>query len=348
MTCGIYKITNKINGKAYIGASKNIEKRFNEHQKHSKEISHIIKKQGIDNFTFEILEECSIEELPDKEREYIALYKTNITGYNSSKGGEHPYNTTGYYHVSKEIDHKSSQGYQWKYHYKINNTPKKIRRWNLDELKKEVLKRGLKWEVLDEEKAKLSDEENQKSLQEYNHPVLKPTGIFRVSKHIAPNYALGYSFEYRHTNNGEQIYVASGVLRLLEQRVKCAGYEWKILDEKIAKQTLDTNEKDLKNINYAPFKNNTGVFRVYKKKNKRSSKGFIYQYGFKDEINNKKKTINSVDMNILEGKIKANNLPWVVIDEDKFKRTLEEDKRVTREFKKSKKMKESSNQTTLI
>ena len=59
---GIYKITNKINGKVYIGQSNNIERRKREHfdwNKTSKQyIDIIIRDLGQENFSFEVLEEC--------------------------------------------------------------------------------------------------------------------------------------------------------------------------------------------------------------------------------------------------------------------------------------------------
>lgn len=88
---GIYKITNKINGKYYIGQSKNIEKRMIYHKWDSKKkdkkewpLYRDINKYGIDNFTVEVLEECSEEELNDKEFYYINKYDaTNPNkGYN--------------------------------------------------------------------------------------------------------------------------------------------------------------------------------------------------------------------------------------------------------------------------
>ncbi len=89
---GIYKITNKINGKCYIGQSVDIERRLNEHKncKVDKPIYRAFKKYGIDNFTFEILEECSQEELNEKEIYYINFYNstTDGNGYNLEHGGE--------------------------------------------------------------------------------------------------------------------------------------------------------------------------------------------------------------------------------------------------------------------
>lgn len=45
-----------------------------------------MKKEGIYNFTFELLEECSSESLNEKEAYYIDLYKSKDFGYNSSIG----------------------------------------------------------------------------------------------------------------------------------------------------------------------------------------------------------------------------------------------------------------------
>lgn len=69
-TCGIYKITNQINGKCYIGQSVNIERRWQEHKRfNSREqlaiIHQAFRKYGLENFSFEILEECSQEQLDD-------------------------------------------------------------------------------------------------------------------------------------------------------------------------------------------------------------------------------------------------------------------------------------------
>ena len=99
---GIYKITNLVNNKIYIGQSKNIEQRWKEHIRHSKNehnakktyIHKAINKYGKDNFKFEVLEECKFEELDKKECEYIAKFKSNVRGigYNSTPGGDARYN----------------------------------------------------------------------------------------------------------------------------------------------------------------------------------------------------------------------------------------------------------------
>lgn len=86
---GIYKITNKINGKSYIGQSRQIEKRFTQHINNERtSIGKDIKKYGKDNFEFSIVEICEINELDIKEREYIEKYNTIYpNGYNKTNGG---------------------------------------------------------------------------------------------------------------------------------------------------------------------------------------------------------------------------------------------------------------------
>lgn len=89
---GIYKITNKINGHSYIGQSIDIKRRWRDHK--NKKINcdtplqRAFKKYGIDNFTFEVLEECSSESLNEKEQYYIMKYNTYYDGYNATTGGQ--------------------------------------------------------------------------------------------------------------------------------------------------------------------------------------------------------------------------------------------------------------------
>lgn len=91
---GIYKITNKLNGKTYIGQSTNIERRLNEHKrKRFVTIDDYINVLGADNFEFETIEECPLEDLDKKEQEYIKKYNSIKEGYNHQAGGYN--NATG-------------------------------------------------------------------------------------------------------------------------------------------------------------------------------------------------------------------------------------------------------------
>lgn len=90
---GIYKITNKLNNKSYIGQSKNIERRWEEHRKSARlnsqyTIHRAIRKYGLDNFSFEVLYECSEEELGRYEKFYIIIFGTYQKQYNMTEGGE--------------------------------------------------------------------------------------------------------------------------------------------------------------------------------------------------------------------------------------------------------------------
>lgn len=91
MTTGIYKITNLINNKIYIGQSIHIEKRWKEHKYYSSQektaIQAAFKKYGLSNFSFEVIEECSKEKLDEREIYWIKFYNSYYNGYNMTKGG---------------------------------------------------------------------------------------------------------------------------------------------------------------------------------------------------------------------------------------------------------------------
>lgn len=86
---GIYKITNKLNQKCYVGQSVNIEQRWAKHRtdSHNLELRNDIQKLGIQNFTFEVLEECKINELDQREKYWIQYFNSYEEGYNLTLGG---------------------------------------------------------------------------------------------------------------------------------------------------------------------------------------------------------------------------------------------------------------------
>jgi len=103
--CGIYCIESLIDGKKYIGLSKNIEKRFYSHKNKLKNKNHpndhlqsAYKKYGLDNFKFYIIEICDVSELQIKEIYYISKFNTldNKIGYNQTSGGEGTQDKTDY------------------------------------------------------------------------------------------------------------------------------------------------------------------------------------------------------------------------------------------------------------
>lgn len=92
--CGIYKITNQTNGCCYIGQAVDMAKRWKEHAKcglgidtpASNKLYKAMQEDGLNNFSFELLEKCSKDELDEKEKYYINLYKSKEYGYNTLAG----------------------------------------------------------------------------------------------------------------------------------------------------------------------------------------------------------------------------------------------------------------------
>ena len=92
---GIYKIQNLINQKCYIGQSINIDRRWKDEKRtafditaknYNYPISQAFRKYGLENFNFEIIEECLQSELNEKERYWINYYDSFFNGYNQTLG----------------------------------------------------------------------------------------------------------------------------------------------------------------------------------------------------------------------------------------------------------------------
>ena len=96
----IYKITNLINNKCYIGQTiKTAEQRWKEHQSHAfgshpndqnKTLYKAIRKYGLENFTFEVLQDNieTFEQLDKAEIYWIDYYNSFVKGYNENFGGQ--------------------------------------------------------------------------------------------------------------------------------------------------------------------------------------------------------------------------------------------------------------------
>ena len=97
--CGIYKITNLVNGKCYIGQSVDIEDRWLKHKtsafdsnrkEYEYPIYRAIRKYGIDNFSFDVVEKCEEDDLNQLEIYYIDYFQSHFykNGYNLTNGGD--------------------------------------------------------------------------------------------------------------------------------------------------------------------------------------------------------------------------------------------------------------------
>lgn len=88
----IYKSTNKLNGKSYIGQTVNYRTRVWQHrrcyEKEDCKFHEAIQKYGFDNFDWEVLETCQdFGEAIRLEKYYIEKFDSCRNGYNMNKGG---------------------------------------------------------------------------------------------------------------------------------------------------------------------------------------------------------------------------------------------------------------------
>jgi group I intron endonuclease len=145
---GIYIIVNQVNGKLYIGQSRNIKLRWENHltllrnnrhgiTKTNKKTDHLqssFNKHGEDAFIWKILENCKEEKLKEREIYYIYHYQSfnPLCGYNKTLGGEG-------HKISDEIKEKLSKANTGK-----KRTPEQNERNRLIHLGKKLLIESVK------------------------------------------------------------------------------------------------------------------------------------------------------------------------------------------------------------
>ena len=92
----IYKITNLINNKCYIGKTLNtIQERWREHcsdykkrDEEKRPLYSAMNKYGIENFKIEEIEQCNEDIVNDREKYWIEYYGSFKKGYNATLGGD--------------------------------------------------------------------------------------------------------------------------------------------------------------------------------------------------------------------------------------------------------------------
>lgn len=106
----LYKVTNLLDSKVYIGVTKNFDSRKRQHIYNFKQkkglLSRAIDKHGKENFLFEIICEGSENYIYNLESKAITAYNSNVTtghGYNISTGGKGGEGTQ----IRKRVDDKA-------------------------------------------------------------------------------------------------------------------------------------------------------------------------------------------------------------------------------------------------
>lgn len=92
---GIYSIYSKSQNKYYIGKSVDIHARIQKHlndlklgKHHSPYLQNVYNKYGPEDLHFNVIEECSLDFLSEKEKKYIQSYDSFKNGFNCTLGGE--------------------------------------------------------------------------------------------------------------------------------------------------------------------------------------------------------------------------------------------------------------------
>lgn len=114
----IYLISNEVNHKLYVGQTiQSLNKRFNGHCCYSKTdksvnmyIKRAIHKYGKDKFHIELLEECPVELMNEREKYWIKFYDSYNNGYNLTLGGQDS-NYFNLHRIENSIDIKKFEDY---------------------------------------------------------------------------------------------------------------------------------------------------------------------------------------------------------------------------------------------
>lgn len=193
----IYKIVNNINGKIYIGFSRNVEKRICDHIQQSKKsnlkLYNAIRKYGWSNFSFEVLYQSkdANHTLNDMERHFIEEYDSFRHGYNCTAGGE---GLLGYKHSSitkQKMQKPKSESHKLK--LKVARNKRKVepalgKRWT-EERRQKIIK----------SRKGVSNEKNYKRIK-------TPDGIFESVTKAAEHYGHNIHYMSRKIKNNPKLF----------------------------------------------------------------------------------------------------------------------------------------------
>ena len=333
MTSGIYGYWDNLKDElVYVGQAFDIKIRHNEHlspARYNAQTINRILQNNKDRYELIVLKECNIDDLNYWERTLIALFnpKFNYTdGGEGSRGFKHSEETKQ--KLSEILSGENSYNYGRKFSEnhkrKIGESNKGYKKFlgkkHTEETKQKMREAQLGKTVSDEARKNMSEAQCLKS----------STGFYRVSKKKHKKYKQGFLWQYLWTDvDGKTKGMMSISIHKLKERVKAKGFRWEVVDEELAKKTIE-EDKNLKikynkpQFNYSKL-TTTGIFRLSKRKCQSCSQGFIWAYKWVE--NGKIKTISSVSFSKVKETVIKKGLPWKIIDEELAQKTLEENEK---------------------
>lgn len=204
----IYKITNKINGKIYIGQTvQKLSRRWKDHRtKNKSAISKAINKYGVDNFEISVICKCdSIEQMNYREEKYIKLFKTRFPeGYNIGFGGGNKRTSnetkTKLSKINKNTTPPSRKGCKLSKTHK-EQISKKLKGRKRSDITIKKFKNTIKNTGTSNKRVKcLNNNKTYQSMSEAASELkLTPLGVSRAARGVVKSYK-GYKFVMENNN----------------------------------------------------------------------------------------------------------------------------------------------------
>jgi group I intron endonuclease len=229
----IYKATNKINGKAYIGYTKHWPLRKDVHESRSRSLKgeyfhNALAKHGTDNFIWEILlTEATLQDEINLIEEHGTYWETG-QGYNLTKGGE---GKVGY-KTSAETKRKISESHKGK---QISDLQRSILRLNAHRMKVDGHTPEAKAKISARHKGVPKTEEHKQNISK-NHAAHKESGAFYQSPEFKAKISKALTGQKRTPEQRERYRLAA------IERHKSPEYKKKIADAKAAKRNHKIND----------------------------------------------------------------------------------------------------------
>lgn len=203
----IYKITNQINGKIYIGKTlKTIEERFKEHcnsykkkRNEKRPLYSAMNKYGIENFDIKEVEKCDDRSVNEREKYWIEYYGSFKNGYNATLGGD------GKAYIDRELVIKT--------YNEIQNQKKVAELLNISvDSVHDIL---IQNDILIKSKEDFLKDLNRKSVAMIDKNTLEILKIFSSIKEAEVYLGISYRSHISEVCNGK--------------RKTCQGYIWKYI-----------------------------------------------------------------------------------------------------------------------